>query len=160
MKARGLPPAAVLILGIAGLLVGAAGPGPVTNAIGMTLVRSEPGTFRRSSPPSRDTWEEPPARDVDLATPFLISETEVTVERVRRFRPGFLGTPSFEPYPAGVGCEEASALAEWLDVQLGVKEFGSAVTIAADPARPYLRGRSPLPAPFDESAAAASGLAP
>jgi hypothetical protein len=62
----GLPRAAVLVLGSATSLAGAGPPGPVTNSIGMRLVRVEPGTVRMDGALTRDTWEEQPAHDVGL----------------------------------------------------------------------------------------------
>jgi hypothetical protein len=119
MKRPNVAVPAILLLGAVGSLLGAGGPRPFTNSIGMTLVRIEPGAFLMGSALSRDTWEEQPVHEVVLSTPFLISETEVTVEQFRQFRPGFAGTASSAPFAAGVSWDEARAFTEWLSRKEG-----------------------------------------
>ena len=90
-----------------------------TNSVGMKLLRIEPGTFRMGSVGTRDTWEEQPAHDVTISQPFFISETEVTLEQFRQFKPGFEGTAAFAPFAAGMSWEDARAFAEWLSRKEG-----------------------------------------
>jgi hypothetical protein len=90
-----------------------------TNSIGMKIVRVEPGSFRMGDPRDRTAWNEAPAHEVTISQPLLVSETEVTVEQFRRFRPGFDGTPAYRPYAAGVSWDDATAFAEWLSRKEG-----------------------------------------
>jgi hypothetical protein len=119
MKRRHAAIPVVPLLGALVLLAGARQPRAVTNSIGMKLVLIEPGSFRMGSSLSRDTWEEQPVHDVTLSDPFLISETEVTIDQFRQFEPDFVGTPSFAPFAAGVSWNEACAFTEWLALKEG-----------------------------------------
>ena len=67
-----------------------------SNSLGMTLVRIEPGTYPMGSEISRDLWNEQPVHEVTISEPFLITETEVTLEQFRRFRKEVEGTAGFE----------------------------------------------------------------
>jgi formylglycine-generating enzyme required for sulfatase activity len=81
---------------------------PLTNSIGMPLVRIEPGTFTmgQDGPPLEDymgqkrlgemykdidriDFDEKPSHKVTITHPFLMGVTEVTVEQYRQFDPGF-----------------------------------------------------------------------
>jgi formylglycine-generating enzyme required for sulfatase activity len=66
-----------------------------------------------------DNWNERPAHQVTISQSFLMSETEVTLEQFRQFRPGFVGTPGCEPYVAGVSWSDAMAFCEWLTKKEG-----------------------------------------
>jgi hypothetical protein len=116
-KTRFLVPA--LIVGVSMALFGVAQQQAQTNSIGMKLVRIEPGTFRMGSDGTRDTWEEQPAHEVAISQPFWISETEVTMDQYRQFKPEFKGTASFAPMAAGMSWEEARAFTEWLSKKEG-----------------------------------------
>ena len=76
---------------------------PITNSIGMKLVRIEPGTFTmgQDGPPvagngnmathhaefrSAD-WDEKPAHRVIITQPFYMASTEVTLGQFRKFDP-------------------------------------------------------------------------
>ncbi len=78
----------------------------ITNSIGMTLVRIEPGTFTmgQDGPPLEDylrqkrfgemhkdferiDFDEKPAHKVTITQPFLMGVTEVTVAQYRQFDP-------------------------------------------------------------------------
>ena len=62
-----------------------------TNSLGIALIRIEPGIFRMGAAGTRDTWEEQPVHEVTISQPFFISETEVTVEQFRQFKPDLPG---------------------------------------------------------------------
>ena len=100
-----------------------------TNSVGMKLVRIEPGTFLMGSEGSRDTWEEQPAHEASISQPFLISETEVTLDQFRQFKPEFSGTAAFAPLAAGMSWEEARAFTEWLSRKEG-KPYRLAAAVA------------------------------
>ena len=94
-------------------------PAFLTNSLGMTLLRIEPGTFLMGSAIKRDLWNEQPVHEVVLSKPFFISETEVTVAQFRQFKPDFEGTSAYRPYAAGVSWHDAVAFTEWLSKKEG-----------------------------------------
>jgi formylglycine-generating enzyme required for sulfatase activity len=113
---------------------------PITNSLGMKLVRIEPGTFTmgQDGPPvagkgdmathpaefgSAD-WDEKPAHRVMITRPFAMAATEVTVAQYRRFDPDFgKQTPARRPADdeavAGVTWTQAAAFCDWLSKQEG-----------------------------------------
>lgn len=93
--------------------------GSTTNSIGMKMVRVSAGTFFMGNNDKRDLWNERPVHEVCITRPFLISETEVTVEQFRKFRSGFEGTAAHRPYAAGVSWNEARIFADWLSRREG-----------------------------------------
>ena len=76
---------------------------PITNSIGMRLVRIEPGTFlmgqdgpqtdydfkKHPEESDRADWDEKPVHRVTLTQPFHMSVTEVTLREFRQFDPDF-----------------------------------------------------------------------
>jgi len=56
---------------------------PIANALGMNMVRIEPGSFRMGS--EDGDWDERPAREVTISQPFLMSTTEVTNAQYEQF---------------------------------------------------------------------------
>ena len=68
---------------------------------------------------SRDLWNEQPVHEVTISKPFLVTETEVTIDQFRLFRKEFQGTAGFEPYAAGVSWHDAVAFARWLSRKEG-----------------------------------------
>jgi len=113
MEKRSFLALALIVVASVVLEGGAQQPAP-TNSVGMRLVRIEPGTFLMGSDGSRDTWEEQPAHEVTISQPFLFSETEVTQDQFRQFKPEFSGTASFAPIAAGMSWDDARAFTEWL----------------------------------------------
>jgi formylglycine-generating enzyme required for sulfatase activity len=100
----------------------------ITNSLGMKLVRVEAGTFVMGEPDARPekaalerSWvktdfDEWPAREVTISRAFYMSETEVTVEQYRKFRPGYPG-PGLDGYATGVSWYDAVSFCEWLTKQ-------------------------------------------
>jgi formylglycine-generating enzyme required for sulfatase activity len=93
-----------------------------TNSIGMKLIRVEPGTFPMGQQGEEKDcdWDEQPVHKVRISKPFYMSETEVTVEQFRQFRPDFEPTASAKPYVAGVSWYDATAFCKWLSNKEGI----------------------------------------
>ncbi len=116
---------------------------PITNSIGMKLVRIEPGTFTmgQDGPPMEDylrqkrfgemhkdidriDFDEKPAHRVTITQPFQIGVAEVTVAQFRQFDPQFkMNDPKSKPADddavTGVTWEKAVAFCEWLSQKEG-----------------------------------------
>jgi sulfatase modifying factor 1 len=116
---------------------------PVTNSVGMKLMRIEPGTFTmgQDGPPLEDylrqkrygemhkdvdriDFDETPAHQVTIMQPFHIGVTEVTVAQYRQFDPSFKtkdpkSKPADEDAASGVTWEKAVAFCEWLSKKEG-----------------------------------------
>ena len=116
---------------------------PVTNSIGIKIVRIEAGTFTmgQDGPPLEDylrqkrfgemhkdinriDFDEKPAHKVTITQPFLIGVTEVTVAQFRRFDPKFkIEDPKSkradDDAASGVTWEKAVAFCEWLSKKEG-----------------------------------------
>jgi hypothetical protein len=87
---------------------------PVVNSIGLKLVPVVPGEFAMGSTVKPANWDEQPAHRVVITTPFAISETEVTVEQFRQFKPDAVLNPAYAPYAAGMSWHDAVAFCAWL----------------------------------------------
>ena len=87
-----------------------------TNSIGMKLVHIEPGTFLmgQEGDEKQCDWDEQPVHKVTISKPFYMTETEVTVEQFRQFRPDFASDEKYGPYAAGVSWYDAVAFCKWL----------------------------------------------
>jgi formylglycine-generating enzyme required for sulfatase activity len=105
---------------------------PWTNSLGMVFHNIEAGqfTFGRvssatgSAPlggpeftPGGDP-DETPARKVTVSG-FLLSESEVTVDQYRKFRPGYPDAGRFSPSVSGVSWEDANEFCKWLSEKEG-----------------------------------------
>lgn len=97
---------------------------PITNSIGMKLVRIEPGSFTMGQDgPAADykmtkhpakfddaDWDEKPAHRVTITQPFHVAVTEVTLAQYRHYEAGF------RPKEPGGECGELGAGDEVLRV--------------------------------------------
>ncbi len=116
---------------------------PVTNSIGMKLVRIEAGTFTmgQDGPPLEDylgqkrikvlynvkdqiDFDEKPAHKVTITQPFSMGVTEVTVAQFREFDPEFKkndpkSKPADDDAASGVTWERSVAFCEWLTKKEG-----------------------------------------
>lgn len=107
-------------------------PSPVRNSLRMRFVRIEPGSFQmgatvtkfqlgKKTDLSKDApyYDETPVHDVTITYPFLISETEVTIDQFRRFKKEYTGSYVFKPFVSGVSWNEANAFCQWLSKKEG-----------------------------------------
>ena len=139
MKPTIAPITAVLLTSFAALHAAE----PITNSIGMNLVRIEAGTFTmgQDGPPLEDylrqkrfgemhkdfgriDFDEKPAHKVTITQPFFMGVTEVTVAQFRQFDPKFkMNDPKSKPADDdaanGVTWERSVAFCEWLSKKEG-----------------------------------------
>ncbi|MFT3789419.1 MAG: SUMF1/EgtB/PvdO family nonheme iron enzyme [Tepidisphaeraceae bacterium] len=110
-----------------------------TNSIGMKLVRIDAGEFEMGVdsvplPPAltkgasgvtydrtsdEGDYDETPVHRVTISKPFLMGESEVTVEQFRQFREDFSGSDYWRPSASGVSWNDAVAFCEWLSRKEG-----------------------------------------
>ena len=91
----------------------------VTNSLGMTLVRIQPGAFLMGS--ADGDWDERPTHEVTISRPFWMGATEVTNVQYERFDPqhkplrGKLGfSQEDDEAVVFVSWEQAVAFCKWL----------------------------------------------
>lgn len=66
-----------------------------------------------------DIFNEQPRHAVTITRNFQISETEITIDQFRKFRPDYPGYEKFAPYASGISWHDAAAYCEWLSKQEG-----------------------------------------
>jgi formylglycine-generating enzyme required for sulfatase activity len=128
-----------LAFGLSTLAVFSKEPTQNVNALGMTFVPIEPGSFEMGvdSVPlpltitkglSGASWDrtgqegdydEVPVHKVTISRPMLMSQTEVTAEQYRQFRPDYQENKYWSPYAAGISWQDAVAFCEWLSKKEG-----------------------------------------
>ncbi len=86
-----------------------------------TMGETQPVPASLQGPPSGGAgdWDEHPAHRVTLTRPFFISETPVTIEAFRQFRPDYRGSDVFAPFATGLSWDDASAYCRWLSAKEG-----------------------------------------
>lgn len=85
-----------------------------TNSLGMKLVPIGAGEFTMGSEVKPANWDESPLHRVTISSPFLISETEVTAEQFRQFKPAAPLNDAYAPFAAGMSWNDAVAFCTWL----------------------------------------------
>jgi len=85
-----------------------------TTSVGMKMIHVQAGSFTMGGDRGRDYWDERPSHRVTISRPFFMSETEVTVDQYRQFRPDFEPDPRFGEYVSGVSWYEAVEFCQWL----------------------------------------------
>ncbi|MCF7784529.1 MAG: SUMF1/EgtB/PvdO family nonheme iron enzyme [Prosthecobacter sp.] len=106
---------------------------PITNSIGMKLVRIGPGSFTMGQDgPAADykmtkhpakfddaDWDEKPAHRVTITQPFHVAVTEVTVGQYRHYEAGFRPKDAGDNAVNAVNWEQAMKFCEWLSKKEG-----------------------------------------
>jgi hypothetical protein len=103
----------------------------IVNSTGMRLIPVSAGSFmmgeNNPTPASLGgpeyltygDWDEHPVHRVTISTLFYMSETEVTIEQFRQFRPDYQGLQEYAPYAAGISWYDAVAFCQWLSKKEG-----------------------------------------
>lgn len=118
-------------------LVGLCADEPITNSLGMTLVRIEPGTFMMGDREKTSSylgnssevwfngkkphnillkfWDEKPVHQVRITQPFYLATTEVTLGQYRQFDPDFQrGKGADDDAVSRVSWTKAGEFCRWL----------------------------------------------
>ncbi|MFA3782220.1 SUMF1/EgtB/PvdO family nonheme iron enzyme [Melioribacteraceae bacterium 4301-Me] len=64
-------------------------------------------------------YDEKPVHKVTITKPFYISETEITVEQYKKFKPGYVGVRKYYPYATGINWYDAVEFCKWLSKKEG-----------------------------------------
>ena len=109
--------AGLLLLGLSGC---DRGPGdPYTNGAGIRMTGIPAGSFRMGDVEGDGQWDEHPLHEVEISQSFYISETEITVEQFRQYRPSYTGFESYAPYATGISWNDAMEFCRWLSEKEG-----------------------------------------
>lgn len=106
-------------LSLSSVVAKADDPAPVVNSLGMKLVPIAAGEFTMGSVTKPANWDEAPIHQVTISQDFLISETEVTAEQFRQFKPDASLNENYAPYAAGVSWFDAVEFCAWLSQKEG-----------------------------------------
>lgn len=85
-----------------------------TNSAGIRMIGIPAGSFRMGDQVGDGQWDEQPVRKVAINHSFYLSETEITVEQFRLFRPDYDGFESYAPFATGISWNDAMAFCHWL----------------------------------------------
>jgi len=113
---------AVVILVVVGVLAGGGrAADSYENSLGMKMIRIEPGQFLMGQlgDEKQCDWDEQPVHKVTISKAFYISQTEVTIEQYRRFRPDAVVNERYSPYVSGISWHDAQAFCRWLSKKKG-----------------------------------------
>ncbi len=113
---------AVVILMVVGVLAGGGrAADSYENSLGMKMIRIEPGQFLMGQlgDEKQCDWDEQPVHKVTISKAFYISQTEVTIEQYRRFRPDAVVNERYSPYVSGISWHDAQAFCRWLSKKEG-----------------------------------------
>ncbi|MGC4072949.1 MAG: SUMF1/EgtB/PvdO family nonheme iron enzyme [Nibricoccus sp.] len=91
----------------------------IENSVGLKLMTVPPGQFIMGSSIKPANWDEQPVHRVNISTAFAISETEITVEQFRQFKPDAVLNPVYGPYAAGISWYDAVGFCKWLSQKEG-----------------------------------------
>lgn len=124
---RLIPLICLLLAGVVPTRSGAALPNKTpmpkeyTNSVGMKMIRIEGGVFLMGQEGNEDDcdWDEQPAHKVIISKPSYMSETEVTLEQYRQFRPDATVNEKYSPYVAGISWYDTQAFCRWLSKAQG-----------------------------------------
>ena len=107
---------------------------PITNSIGMRLVRIEAGSFamgqdgpqtdykmkNHPGESDRPDWDEKPVHRVLISKPFYIGATELTVDQYRQFDPAYrAGKGLPDEAASGISWDKAVEFCAWLSKKEG-----------------------------------------
>src|SRR5579871_3139105 len=104
-----------------------------TNSLGIKLISIPAGSFEMgvdstplpasitkapkgagSDRPSNGDYDETPVHKVTISKSFLLSESEITIEQYRQYKPDYQGDPYYAPYASGISWDDAMSFCTWL----------------------------------------------
>ncbi len=114
---------------------------PTVNSIGIKLIPVASGSFEMGvdsvplpsemtkglsgvsydRPDGNGDYDETPVHKVTITQPLLMSQTEVTVEQFKQFKPEYQPSEYWAPFAAGVSWNDAVAFCEWLSKKVGAR---------------------------------------
>lgn len=102
----------------------------ITNSVGIKFIHVPAGSFFMGEnnityPDSgleyltNGDYDETPVHKVRITKPYYISETEITVEQYKQFKPDYVGVKKYYPYATGINWYNAMAFCKWLSKKEG-----------------------------------------